>query len=84
MKASKIDPLKNKKLFDRELESGLPLRLAYMGLQAVSHKVQFLWNPPLLKSTLLPYDDIDFDKILQELIDYQLICREGSWGTLIK
>jgi hypothetical protein len=61
-------------LFDAEEESGLPLRLAYIGLWTeVDREGRFEWRPRRLKTSILPYDGIDFNKVLEALDKYGFI-----------
>lgn len=55
-------------LFSAEKESGLPLRLAFSGLWLCCDKEgRFKWNPNQLKLDVLPYDELDFEKVLVSL-----------------
>lgn len=55
-------------LFSAEKESGLPLRLAFSGLWLCCDKEgRFKWNPNQLKLDVLPYDELDFEKVLNSL-----------------
>jgi len=77
------DHLRNEALFNMEMECGLPLRLAYIGLYAIGRRGQFPWKPCLLKLALLPYDKVDFELILQALAALGLIRRDGKWGHIV-
>lgn len=55
-------------LYDAELASGLPLRIAFAGLWTVADKAgRFEWRPRQLKLNVLPYDDVDFAAVLSAL-----------------
>lgn len=55
-------------LFDAELESGLPLRLAFIGLFTVADcEGRFIWKPRTLKLDVLPHDTVDFAAVLSAL-----------------
>jgi len=55
-------------LYSAEKESGLPLRLAFSGLWLCADKEgRFKWNPNQLKLDVLPYDELDFEKVLNAL-----------------
>lgn len=59
---------KNYKLFKAELESGLPLRLAFSGLWTVADREgRFEWIPEQIKIDVLPYDDMDFSRVMDAL-----------------
>lgn len=58
----------NEELYDLEQETGLPIRLAYAGLWCqCDREGRFKWQPRKLKVTVLPYDDIDFSRVLHAL-----------------
>ena len=61
-------------LYKAEKETGLPLRLSYMGLwTAADREGRFRWRPEVLKLDVLPYDsDVDFSLVLEALL-------EGGW-----
>lgn len=55
-------------LFDAEKETGLPLRIAFAGLwTAADREGRFKWEPRELKLDCLPYDDVDFSRVLDAL-----------------
>ncbi len=55
-------------LYDAEKSSGLPLRLAFAGLwTAADREGRFRWQPRVLKLDCLPYDECDFDHVLEAL-----------------
>lgn len=55
-------------LFQAEQESGLPLRVAYSGLwTACDREGRFRWVPEELKLDCLPYDTVDFSRVLDAL-----------------
>lgn len=61
-------------LFKAEKETGLPLRLAFSGLWTVADREgRFKYLPPQLKLDVLPYDEVDFDQVLQSLAKYGFI-----------
>lgn len=63
-------------LFQAEKESGLPIRIAFAGLWCCSDKEgRFKWRIAQLKLNVLPYDDVDFEKILKVLIDKEFIFK---------
>lgn len=56
-------------LFDAERKSGLPLRVAFAGLWTVADREgRFRWRPRQLKLDVLPFDDADFDQVLEALV----------------
>ena len=60
--------LRHWKLYCSEKEHKLPLRLAFEGLWMVADREgRFRWQPHELKLDCLPYDDVDFSKVLEAL-----------------
>lgn len=58
----------NHKLFKAEQESGLPLRICFAGLWGQSDREgRFEWIPEQLKIGIVPYDDLDFSRVLDAL-----------------
>lgn len=67
---------KDADLFDAELASGLPLRLAYAGLWTVTDRAgRFAWKPRELKTDCLPHDAVDFADVLDALHLHDFIRR---------
>lgn len=63
-------------LFAGEKESGLPLRVAFAGLwTAADREGRFEWRPRNLKLDCLPYDDVDFAMVLDELAKRGFIVK---------
>jgi uncharacterized phage protein (TIGR02220 family) len=55
-------------LFKAEKETGLPLRVAFEGLWcAADREGRFKWEPERLKVQILPYDEVDFSRVLDAL-----------------
>lgn len=64
----KPDFFRHGDLFDAEKESKLPLRIAYIGLWTVCDREgRFKWKPRDLKVDCLPFDDVDFSRVLDAL-----------------
>jgi hypothetical protein len=56
-------------LYQAEVESGLPLRVAFPGLWVVADREgRFRWQPEVLKLDILPFDNIDFSRVLDALL----------------
>ena len=63
-------------LFEAEESSGLPLRLAFIGLWTQCDRAgRFEWRPRQLKLNVLPYDSIDFPAVLSVLETHGFIRR---------
>lgn len=55
-------------LYEVEEESSLPIRLAFISLLTVADRRGiFEWIPRQLKTDCLPYDDVDFSRVLDAL-----------------
>jgi hypothetical protein len=63
-------------LFDAERVSGLPLRVAFAGLWTQSDREgRFEWRSRQLKLNVLPYDELDFDQVLEVLAETGFVVR---------
>lgn len=63
-------------LYDAEVSSGLPLRLAFAGLWTVcDRRGLFTWKPRELKLDILPYDPVDFGAVLLALEAHGFVKR---------
>lgn len=64
----KPELFKHVDLYDLEAETGLPIRLAFISLFTVADREgRFKWIPRQLKVDCLPYDEIDFSRVLDAL-----------------
>ena len=79
----KPELFKHEALFEAEMTSNLPLRLAFIGLFTCCDRGnRFKWRPKLLKLDLLPYDDIDIVAILEQLVQHGFVKKhkyQGEW-----
>lgn len=67
---------KHEELFDAEVETGLPLRVAFAGLWTqCDREGRFHWRPRALKTDILPYDNVDFARVLDALAAGGFIVR---------
>jgi hypothetical protein len=63
-------------LFLAEKESKLPIRVAFSGLWLCADKEgRFKWKPTELKLDILPYDELDFNKVLDCLVKNGFIIK---------
>jgi hypothetical protein len=70
---------RHENLFDAEEETGLPLRIAFVGLWCASDREgRFKWRPRTLKSEILPFDDVDFSRVLDALATRGFIVKYAS------
>jgi hypothetical protein len=68
-------------LYEAERETGLPLRLAFAGLwTAADREGRFKWLPRQLKLDCLPYDDVDFSRVLDALATRGFIVSYEAEG----
>lgn len=70
-----------------ETEEKLPLRLAFIGLWcAADREGRFRWEPRRLGVQILPYDKVDFSRVLDALATRGFICRyacgTGDFGVI--
>lgn len=71
-------------LYDAELATAMPLRLAFAGLWTVcDRRGLFWWRPRELKLAVLPYDLVDFEAVLSALEDYGFVVRYEVDGKLV-
>jgi hypothetical protein len=62
-----------------EEESGLPLRLAFIGLWcAADREGRFKWEPRRLGVMIMPYETVDFSAILEALAAAGFVVRYGG------
>lgn len=72
---------RHESLFEAERETGLPLRLAFAGLwTAADREGRFRWAPRQLKLDCLPYDDVDFSRVLDALVSRGSIVKYAIDG----
>ena len=69
-------------LYEAEKAEGLPLRVAFAGLwTAADREGRFRWAPRALKLDCLPYDDVDFSRVLDALATRGFILKYRVDGT---
>jgi hypothetical protein len=55
-------------LYEAEIETGLPIRVAFAGLWCVADREgRFKWEPRRIGVQVLPYDGVDFSRVLDAL-----------------
>lgn len=68
-------------LYEAEIESKLPLRVAFAGLWTVCDREgRFRWKPRAIKLDVLPYDDVDFSRVLDALMTRGFIVKYANDG----
>lgn len=69
-------------LYEAERETVLPLRIAFAGLwTAADREGRFRWAPRALKLDCLPYDEVDFSRVLDALMTRGFIVKYVSGDT---
>jgi len=77
----KPDFFRHEKLFEAEQQFGLPLRVAYAGLwTAADREGRFGWSPRALQLDCLPYDEVDFARVLDALLARGFIVKYAVNG----
>lgn len=77
----KPELFEHEELFDLEKETGLPVRLAFIGLfTCCDRNGRFKWRARTLKKSVMPHDDIDFSRVLDALGTRGFI-RKYACGT---
>lgn len=65
----KPELFRHEELFNLEKSTGLPVRIAWVGMFSVCDREgRFRWKPRELKLDVLPHDEIDFEKVLHALV----------------
>lgn len=78
----KPDLFRHEDLHDLELETGLPVRLAFIGLFCVCDKAgRFRWRPKQLKLDIFPYDDLDFERVIDALASRDFLVKYEVEGV---
>ena len=71
----------HEELYDSEAATGLPLRLAFAGLWTQADREgRFVWRPRKLKTQILPYDEIDFSRVLDALATRGFVLKYSVNG----
>jgi hypothetical protein len=72
----------HEELFDLEEKEGLPVRLAFIGLWTICDREgRFKWRPRSIKAQILPYDSVDFSRVLDALATRGFVVRYASEGV---
>lgn len=70
-------------LYDLECETGLPIRLAFIGLfTSCDRNGRFKWKPRELKLDCLPHDNIEFSRVLDALLSRGFILKYDNSGVV--
>lgn len=72
---------RHEELYDAEIATGLPLRVAFAGLWTTADREgRFEWKPRELKLDCLPFDKVDFSAVLDALTTHGFIVRYEANG----
>jgi hypothetical protein len=67
------------RLFEAELEHKMPLRIAFAGLWcAADREGRFKWEPRRLGVQILPYDGVDFSRVLDALVTRGFLVKYAT------
>ena len=74
-------------LYEAEIETGLPIRVAFAGLWCVADREgRFKWEPRRIGVQVLPYDGVDFSRVLDALTTRGFVVRyrvgDASFGLI--
>jgi uncharacterized phage protein (TIGR02220 family) len=77
----KPELFKHEDLYDLEETSGLPIRVAFVGLfTCCDREGRFKWRPRTLKLDILPHDNVDFSRVLDALCTRGFIRKYEANG----
>jgi hypothetical protein len=72
----KPDFFRHLELYQAEIETGLPLRVAFAGLWTVADREgRFRWQPAVLKLDVLPFDNLDFSRVLDACLTRGFVVK---------
>lgn len=70
-------------LYEAEVETQMPLRVAFAGLwTCCDREGRFRWKPKELKLDCLPFDEVDFSRVLDALCTRGFIVKYAVDGAL--
>jgi len=70
-------------LFEAEKAEKLPLRVAFAGLWCVADREgRFKWEPRRIGVQVLPYDNLDFSRVLHALMTRGFVVKYGDFGVI--
>jgi hypothetical protein len=77
----------HEELFELEKETSLPIRIAFAGLWcAADREGRFKWEPRRLGIQILPYDNVEFSRVLHALTTRGFLvkyaCGTGVFGAI--
>ena len=73
----------HEELYDLEQETGFPIRVAFQGLWCQADREgRFRWRPRALKAQILPYDEVDFSRVLDALATRGFLVKYACSGEI--
>jgi hypothetical protein len=76
IRSIKPDFFRHEGLYEAEKETGFPIRVAFAGLwTSADREGRFRWSPRALKLDCLPYDELDFSRVLDALVTRGFIVK---------
>lgn len=71
-------------LYEAEVSSGFPLRVAFAGLWCIADREgRFEWRPRQIKLDVLPFDACDFEEVLGVLVRHGFVQRYEVDGQMV-
>jgi len=79
----KPELFRHEDLHEAEISTQLPLRLAFIGLFiCCDREGRFRWKPKQLKLDVMPYDEIDFSRVLDALLTRGFVVKYEVSGEI--
>lgn len=79
----KPELFRHEELFEAEQAFQLPLRLAFVGLlTCCDREGRFRWRPRQLKLDVMPYDEVDFARVLDALVTGGFVVKYEVLGKI--
>jgi hypothetical protein len=76
IRSIKPEFFRHERLYEAEKDTGFPLRVAFAGLwTSADREGRFRWSPRALKLDCLPYDEVDFSRVLDALVTRGFIIK---------
>lgn len=70
-------------LYELEIETKLPIRISFAGLfTACDRDGRFKWKPRQLKLDVLPFDEVDFSRVLDALVTRGFVVKYENSGEI--
>jgi hypothetical protein len=84
LRTIKPEFFQHERLFEAEQQTGLPLRLAFIGLWTQADREgRFEWRPLRLKTNVLPWDSVDFAAVLDALAAAGFVVKYAAGEKIV-